>query len=208
MTIRAKDADFGFEIAGLPINGPSGHVGYTGQPFTVTAAAGTASPIHFTVNNEGYDQSAVDVPISAPVPPPQATLTITSMSAIGVQNQSITEIEWTLMGGGQSIKRDQKPNTTSCMFNIPLPTPPSGSTVTYNLSGKATIEFIQPGTGAKLTRQVSVFSVFDGLQGSIVVDWKGTSRSAEINISWRPIYKPQTGEQIGEVYCFVLNKMD
>jgi hypothetical protein len=169
MTIRARDADFGFEMTGLPINGPSGHVGYTGRPFTVTTAAGTASPIHFTIDTEGYDQGAVDVPISAPALPPQATLTITSMSAIGVQSQVITEIEWTLMGGGQSIKSDQKPNTTSCMFNIPLPTPPSGSTVTYNLSGKATIEFIQPVTGAKLTRQVSVFSVFNGLQGSIVV---------------------------------------
>jgi hypothetical protein len=207
VTIRARDIDFGFEMTGLPINGPSGHVGYTGQPFTVTAAAGTASPIHFTVDTEGYDQGSVDVPIAAPAPPPQAVFTITSMSAIGVQNQVITEIEWTLMGGGQSIKRDQKPNTTSCVLTIPLPTPPAGSTVTYNLSGKATIEFIQPLTGAKLTRQVTVFSVFNGLQGSIVVAWEGTARSAEINISWRPIYDPQTGHQIDEVYCFVLNKM-
>jgi hypothetical protein len=43
---------------------------------------------------------------------------------------------------------------------------------------------------------------------AIVVEWKGTARSAEINISWRPIYNPQTGEKIDEVYCFVLNKMD
>ena len=208
VTIWARDADFGFQITGLPINGPSGHVGYTGQSFTVVAAGGTASPIRFTVDAEGYDQGVVDVPISAPAPPPQATLTIMSMSAIGVQNQVITEIEWTLLGGGQSFKSDQKPNTTSCVFNIPLPTPPGGSMVIYNLSGKATIEFVQPVTGQKLTKQVTVFSVYNGLQNSIVVEWNGIARSAEINISWRPIYNPQTGQQIDEVYCFVLNKMN
>lgn len=207
MEIHARDADFGFPMTGMPINGPTGHVGYVGQQFTVSAAAATASPIRFTVDTEGYDQGVVDVPILAPAPPPQATFTITSISAIGVSNQVIKDIEWTLTGGGQTIRGTQTPNTTTCVVSIPLPAPAAGSTVVYSLSGKATIEFIQPGSGTKLTQQATAFYTAYGLQGSIVAEWRGTARTAEINIAWAPIYDPETGAQIDTVYCLVLNKM-
>nr|MBA2390545.1 hypothetical protein [Geodermatophilaceae bacterium] len=206
MTIRGRDADHGFVMSG-PVNGPTGFVGYLGQQFIVSAAAGTPSPIRFTVDTEGYEQGVVEVPISAPAPPPQAAFTITSISAIGVAHQVITDIEWTLTGGGQSIRRDQKPNTTTCVVTIPIPTPASGSTVVYNLSGKAAIEFIQPGTGAKLTQQATAFYTAYGLLGSIVVEWRGNARTAEINVAWAPIYDPETGAQIDTVYVLVLNTM-
>ena len=211
VTIRAKDADTGTILAysggSSPIFGPSGFVGYTNHPFTVIAGAGTPTPIHFTVNQEGYDSGSVDLQVQEPTPPQLGALTIKSMSAIGVQQQIIQDIEWTLIGAGQKFVGSQKPNTTSTSMSIELPTPVGGGHVEYSLSGKATIEFIQPNTLQKITQSVTVFSTAYGFLGSIVIqNWTGSPLSIEVNIGWTAIYNPQTGAVVGEVYYFILDK--
>lgn len=210
VTIHARDAATGtiFLYTGgvSPVYGPSGFVGYTNQPFTVTASGGSATPIRFTVTAEGYTSGFVDLPIHEPAPPPPATLSIKSQSAIGVQNQVIKEIEWTLIGGNQKFVGSGKPNTTSCLVSVALPTPPGGGQVNYALSGKATIEFIHPQTLENMSRTVSVFNTAYGYLGSITVqNWTGSPRTMEINIGWAPVVNPQTGEQTGEVFYFILN---
>ncbi|MGC4192141.1 MAG: hypothetical protein QM589_13390 [Thermomicrobiales bacterium] len=206
LTIRAFDADYGFEMVGRGIQGPGGYAGYTGTAFTVTPATGTPSPLHFVVDIEGYDQGTLDVPIDAPAPPPPGILTIKTMSAVGLdpQNQIIKEIEWSLSGVGPTATQKQTPNANSTTFSIPLPVPAGGAQVTYTLKGKATIELRQATT---TTKSVTAFSVYNGTQDSIVIEWKGNPRTAEINISFRPVYNPQTGAVIDTLFLFVLNSI-
>ncbi|WP_447925700.1 hypothetical protein [Georgenia muralis] len=204
VTIRARDADLGHTLFGAVRSGGA-VVGYLGQAFEVTAPS--AAPGRFTVTIEGYADGAIDLPVAAPPPPPPATVTITSHASLGVAIQVIKEISWTLTGPGQSITQSATPNTGSAVVTLPVP-PTGGTTVHYALSGKATIEFYQPAIAATLTKQVSVFYVIGpALQGAITVAWSGSSRTAEINISWAPIHDPQTGAVIDEVYVFVLNTM-
>lgn len=206
LIIRAFDTDYGFELGGHGIQGATGHVGNTGQAFSVAPGSGTPSPLHFTVAIEGYDQAALDVPIDAPAPPPPGILTIKTMCAVGLdpQNQLIKELEWTLSGVGPDVTQKQTPYTNSAQFGIPLPVPAGGAQVTYTLKGKATIELKQATT---TTHPVSAFSVYNGTQDSISIEWKGNPRTAEINISFRPVYDPQTGIQIDTIYLFVLNSI-
>lgn len=209
VTIHARDAETGtillYTSGSSPVYGPVGFVGYTSQPFTVTTSDKTPSPIHFTVNAEGYTSGSVDLPIHEPAPPPPATLAITSQVAIGVGYQVITELEWTLIGGNQKFVGSQKPNTTSCVITIPLPTPPGGGHVDYALAGEATIEFIHPKTGDKMKHAVTVFRSLDVFVGSITVaNWNGTPKSMEVNIAWTALVNNQTKEQTGEVFYFVL----
>ena len=204
VTIRARDADLGHPLSGEVRSGGA-VAGYLGQAFDVTAPS--AAAVRFTVAIEGYADATIDVPVAAPPPPPPATVTITTHASLGVAIQVIKQISWTLAGAGQSITRSATPDAATATVTLPLP-PTGGATVSYALSGTATIEFYQPAVAATLTKQVSAFYVIGpALHGSITVEWKGTSRTAEINISWAPIHDPETGAVIDEVYVFVLNTM-
>jgi hypothetical protein len=204
VTIRARDRDLGHPLFG-PVRVGGAVVGHLGQAFDVTAPS--TAPVRFTVAIEGYADGVIDLAVAAPPPPPPATVTITSHASLGVAIQVIKEISWTLTGAGQSITRDATPNAGTAVVTLPVP-PTGGSTVSYALSGRATIEFYQPAIAATLTKQVSVFYVIGpALHGAITVLWSGTPRTAEINISWAPIHDPETGAVIDEVYVFVLNTM-
>ena len=205
LTVRAFDADTGGELAGLRVRGPAGDVGWVGQPFTLTAS-GAPTTIRLTVAAEGYATGILDLPVTAPTPPPSKTLTVRSQVALGahVAVQKITAITWTLTGAGAPPAQSQSPQATSCQFVFSIPSPSGGSAVWYRLAGSATIEFIDPASGGTLTRSVTSFYTAFGLRNWLDVEWRGISGWREINIAWAPIHDPQTGAQIDTVFCFVL----
>ena len=104
------------------------------------------------------------------------------------------------MGAPQS--QTQNPQTTTGQFVFDVPDPGS-SAVLYRLTGKATIEFVDPAWGTTLTRPVSVFYIQpSALRGWLDVVWSGVDSWREINIAWAPIW--EAGVHVDSVFCFVL----
>jgi hypothetical protein len=195
LLVWGEDADSGRQLPSLPVDGlpPIAerpplvltNPAYT-VPWPFTPNASTPSPIHLTVDWEGYDQGVLDIPVSDPVVPPAPTANfhIHTECLLGFlygNNQIITNIQWTLIGAGVQLPWPAaKPNSQKCDLNIDLPMPPKGGVV-YNLGGEADITADFAGT--RTTRKVRAFVTAFGQSDYIQVHWMGKPLTYDVNIA-------------------------
>ena len=198
ITILCREVALNRPFGGLPIAGTNG-VGITDNPFLFNATPVFGAAAHFSVSLEGFQTASIDVPIVAPAPPPPANLTIALTNVIPALNKVIKKIDWKLIDPTHEVDKSDSPNAPKSTVQVSLG-PTGGAIDAYNLSGSAIIEFTQPGTGTLLSKTVDKFLTINGLQGSIIVQWKGAPLTVEINIGWQVV----SGQ---EIFYFILNKI-